>query len=468
MIDSRFNHSCFTFRDRISIRFSSGEQVGRRQTKGNGAEPVVIILQLIFTCPKLLYTSRSTLHYQGSKSLMAKRSIAQKRQQKALKRKKKRQAQHASQKSSAHYMDEERGGLPKLSETLLAFANPILGGSNDRDFIESTIGMIIMSWNIGTVEYQKAEEMREELSKMLADNLHENDSQVELEQELDLLIATRRTLFEHDPRLVFEFNLSWNMDGNYDLQVMSINLPQEARFDPYDKQHVTSGLSAQTQQSISELETPATEEQAPIVELVEKGYKLLKEDSVASGTHFPEVCDHWLEAWEKVKALYQDTDSINSVKAFAGMRLSYWCSDLEMYLYDAGSEDPVYFKKRIQYCREFCHEFPASDAYTMHNMIRGEAESLFFSGQFEQGEAAFEQLVEKFSDNAWSYIGWADMYNGDNIDLPENLDKAERLYRIPVDRQLEDADVARERLDDLLTMRVEMQKKGARIIEHEA
>lgn len=402
---------------------------------------------------------------------MAKRNMAQKRQQKALKRKKKKQAQHIHEKFSVRYADSADYGLPKLSETLLDFAQPILGDSSDKGFIEGAMGMVIMCWNIGTVNFHEAQKMRDELDKTFIENLGSSDFDAtrEFGQELDLLITARRMFYADDPRLVIKYDLSWNMIGDYNLQVQSILMPEEGRFDPDDKEHLSFGLSAGTQQSITELQVPATEEQDPVAELIKQGNQLLMEEGVdyAYATNAAEACNIWLEAWEKVKALYQDTDSIGSIKPFAGIRLSNWCGYLEMYLCDAGREDPAYFEKRIQYCREFCREFPASDDQIIHNMIRGEAETLFFSGQYEQGETVFRQLIERFPDNAWGYIGWGDMYSGDYIDLPENLAKAESLYQIPIDRQLNDDDVARDRLDDLLALQEEEVNVDGRILEHE-
>ena len=380
---------------------------------------------------------------------MAKRNIVQKRQQKALKHKKKKQAQHAHKKFSTRHT----GSLPKLSNILMKFATPLLGDNKDKASVEGTIGMVIMCWNIGTVEYQAAQKMRDELINTFMAKLDE-DLMEELEKEFDLLIAAKRAFFPDDPRIVVGYDLSWNMMGDYQLQVQSIRIPEEERLNPYDKEHSAFGLSAKTQQNIAELRTPATEEQAPILELIKQGSKLLlDEGTLILSEKTPVACDLWLEAWEKVKDIYKDTHSINSIKAFAGMRLSDWCGELEMHLYDAGKEDPVYFNKRIQYCREFCREFPESDDQLIHNMIRGEAETLFFSGQFEQGEAVFKQLIERFPDNTRGYIGWGDMYSGNYSDLPENPEKAEKLYQIPIDRQLEDAGDAQDRLDDLLTMK---------------
>ena len=43
-------------------------------------------------------------------------------------------------------------------------------------------------------------------------------------------------------------------------------------------------------------------------------------------------------------------------------------------------------------------------------MKRGEAESYFSLGKVEEGDPAFEALIEEFPDKVWGYIGWGDMY----------------------------------------------------------
>ncbi|AMO58249.1 tetratricopeptide repeat protein [Endozoicomonas montiporae] len=400
---------------------------------------------------------------------MSKRNMALKRQQKALKRKKKKQAQHAHEKSASRTVNSADHNLPNLSKTLLDFAAPVLGDSDDQEYIEGIMAVIHMCWNIGTVNYQLAEEMRAELDKIFVQEFQSLSAEEleELERQIDLLIVGRRTFFSSDPRLVVEYDLQWNMFGEYNLQVKSAFIPDEERFDPNDKEHFNYGLSARTQQTIAELDTPATEEQAPSVELIQKG----RERQFAGefiDDNILETCDFWLEAWENIKTLYQDVNSIDSIKPFAGILLSQWCEQLEMTLHNAWREDVTYLEKRIQYCREFCEAFPESDEGIIHNMLRAEAESLFFSGQHEQGEAKFKQLVEKFPDDAWSYIGWGDIYNGTYTDLPENLEKAEELYKIPVERGLKYASDAEDRLDDLLTLLEDRKSEHGRVFEHEA
>jgi len=83
-----------------------------------------------------------------------------------------------------------------------------------------------------------------------------------------------------------------------------------------------------------------------------------------------------------------------------------------MELGNACLKEPSFYEKRIEieYCREFCMLFPATDRLIIENMKRAEAESYFALGMVEKGEGAFQNLVEEFPDSAWVYIGWGDMY----------------------------------------------------------
>ena len=87
-------------------------------------------------------------------------------------------------------------------------------------------------------------------------------------------------------------------------------------------------------------------------------------------------------------------------------------------------KDPVYFEKRIHYCREFCKYFPEEEELIIHNMHRAIAESYAKLDQFEEAEREFEKLVQDFPGNPWGYIGWGDLF----FDELKDFDKARELY----------------------------------------
>ncbi|GAA4648231.1 hypothetical protein GCM10023116_04980 [Kistimonas scapharcae] len=378
---------------------------------------------------------------------MAKLNTAQKRRQKELKRRKKKQLQAQKQKNHTP-VAPDLSGLPKLSETLLEFAGGLLDIPNaSRDYIESTIGMVSMCWNIGIVEKEQGREMRQKLTNMLRDDTID-DSQEDFESQFDAFIMARRLLYRNDPRFIVDYSVTWDYKDDLHLQIASTILPEDSRFS-FDEDDLSCGLSASTQKTLTALSTPLTDEQRCIVEWIDEGYKLLDiQDKHSVGA----ACDLWLNAWPHVKALYKDTASIDEILPLEELFLSNWCTDVEMHLHNAGVGNPDYFNKRIVFCRDFCEQFPSSHPQTLHNMRRAEAEALFFNGQHEQGEAAFEALVNDYPDTAWGYIGWGDMYSMGtlgSVSLPTDIDRARALYRIPIERQLEDAEDAEQRLKDL-------------------
>ncbi len=379
---------------------------------------------------------------------MAKLNTAQKRRQKELKRRKKKQLQAQKQKKHSS-VAPDLSGLPKLSETLLEFAGGLLDIPNaPKAYIENTIGMVSMCWNIGIMEQEQGREMRQKLTNMLRDDTMD-DSQEGFESQIDAFIMARRLLYRNDPRFIVDYSVTWDYAGDFHLQIASTILPEDSRFS-FDEDDLSCGLSAKTQETITSLSTPLTDEQRRIVESIYEGYALLdKKDKTSEGA----ACDLWLNVWSHVKELYKDIASIDEILPLEELFLSNWCTDVEMYLHNAGVGNPVYFNKRIVFCRDFCEQFPSSHPQTLHNMRRAEAEALFFNGQHEQGEAAFEQLVNDYPDNAWGYIGWGDMYSMDttprSLSWPTDIDRARALYRIPIERQLEDAEDAEQRLKNL-------------------
>jgi len=146
---------------------------------------------------------------------------------------------------------------------------------------------------------------------------------------------------------------------------------------------------------------------------------------------------------------------------FSGMQsLFNWCQDMEMALGNVGREDSTFYEKRIKYCREFYTFFPETDGLIIENMKRAEAESYFALGMIEQGEKSFQALIEEFPDSAWVYIGWGDMYClfRPNEKVPLDYEKAERIYRLAVERNVDEMDVVLERLEEL-----EKAKSGGKV-----
>ena len=182
--------------------------------------------------------------------------------------------------------------------------------------------------------------------------------------------------------------------------------------------------------------------------MMQRGYDLKDEGRLK------ECCNLWLEVWEHLKKRFtSDMSSIEDVdiRVFSGIQLYNWCQDLEMELWNAGLEDTSFFRKRLEFCREFYRMFPDTNSLVIENMMRGEANSYFFLSDSEKGDEAFKKLIEEFSESAWGYIDWGDMYCSVMQDdkVPTDYDKAARIYRLGLDNATSDRDVILDRLQDL-------------------
>jgi tetratricopeptide (TPR) repeat protein len=160
-----------------------------------------------------------------------------------------------------------------------------------------------------------------------------------------------------------------------------------------------------------------------------------------------------LELWNNLKSRFKpefrnvrEADTI-----FSGCELIYnWCQDLESELGNAGTDDLIYYQKRVTYCDEFCSIFPESDELLMHNMKRAIAESHFALGNIVEGNKAFKELIEQFPGNIWGYIGWGDMYFWPmKKDIKPDYERAEQIYKMALDMDMEGEEDLIDRLNEL-------------------
>jgi tetratricopeptide (TPR) repeat protein len=182
-------------------------------------------------------------------------------------------------------------------------------------------------------------------------------------------------------------------------------------------------------------------------DMMQEGYRLCGEGEEREG------CRMWLEVWGHLKKrVTPEMRSIeDSERVFSGTQsLFNWCQDLEMELGNAALKEPAFYEKRVEYCREFCSLFPETGKLFIENMKRAEAESYFALGMLEQGEKAFQDLVREFPGSAWVYIGWGDMYRlFRESRAPRDYDRAERIYRLALERNVADREDVLERLEML-------------------
>ena len=165
----------------------------------------------------------------------------------------------------------------------------------------------------------------------------------------------------------------------------------------------------------------------------------------------PKGCDIWLKAWEAINYRHQPgCENLSHLdEQYKGLFfVSNLCQDLEIELRNAGLKDSAYFKKRIDYCREFLNLFPDENDLITHNMRRAIAESYADLGDYEQADLESEKLAKDYPDNPWSYIAWGDIYY---FDKKDDYDRARELYMkaLAVAEDEYDIMAVQERLEDL-------------------
>ena len=166
------------------------------------------------------------------------------------------------------------------------------------------------------------------------------------------------------------------------------------------------------------------------------------------------ACDIWYETWENILYIIGST-KINSISefdsAFRGTQSIFnWCQDFEMELGNAGVENRIYYKKRIEYCEKIISAFEDIDNLILENMRRAIAESYSNLGNSDKSDNLFELCLKNDPGWGWGWIGWADCYSMYANKNNKDLEKAESiLYRGYKIKGLRDKDILIERLSDL-------------------
>ena len=126
---------------------------------------------------------------------------------------------------------------------------------------------------------------------------------------------------------------------------------------------------------------------------------------------------YWLKAWELVKKLALPTtpDMEHFRRAYPLISRDFyaWCYLLLQELHNAGLHNKRYHKASLTYVQEFFDIFPDenSDEDIVLYFERGKGEALFQLGRAADGEAVYENLVQRLPDAGWAYIGWAREYS---------------------------------------------------------
>ena len=174
-----------------------------------------------------------------------------------------------------------------------------------------------------------------------------------------------------------------------------------------------------------------------------------------------DACEIWLEVWGKLKDFcenkFQNVDDLDN--EFIGLcTIRDWCLDLEKTMEEAGFEDMSFYEKRIQFSKEWCALFPKSNESLVVHMRCVEAETYFYLGSPKKGEELFEKIVEDHPKNAWSYVGWAEIYRS----IQTNYEKVEEIYRMAADKVEIDKEIIEKKLKALESRKHRNEKKKKR------
>ena len=142
----------------------------------------------------------------------------------------------------------------------------------------------------------------------------------------------------------------------------------------------------------------------------------------------------WWMAWEEIRLLLPEgADAVEALDRELGIAwpVSDLVYEIERILGQAGRGESRRLERRIEFCEEVLERFPSSHPHFALNLRCGIAESLFGLGRVDEGEQEFRSLAEAQPDESWIYIEWGGVYalNRMNDAIPEDLDRAEELYR---------------------------------------
>ena len=139
-------------------------------------------------------------------------------------------------------------------------------------------------------------------------------------------------------------------------------------------------------------------------------------------------CDVWLEAWSEIRELFIEGFAENVNDLDKKYKWSQWITNyvqfLEMELDNAGIDNPSYYTKRIEYCRELL-QWCGSDDLLIANTRCALAETYFMSGNEVECDRLFEEWLQDDPDWSLGYRAWAECYIHRNDE--KDYDKAEDI-----------------------------------------
>jgi len=158
---------------------------------------------------------------------------------------------------------------------------------------------------------------------------------------------------------------------------------------------------------------------------MQAGYALLLKQHNAVA-----ACDVWLDAWNDFLSLLDKSGS-KSIdefdQLFRGSEWVFnWLQEFEQELWNAGIDEPRFFRERVRICEEHLRRFPSDHASAIENRRRFLAESYFELGDTARTEALYREWLAADPQWGWGWIGWARCYIFARGQM-KNLKRAEQL-----------------------------------------
>lgn len=187
-----------------------------------------------------------------------------------------------------------------------------------------------------------------------------------------------------------------------------------------------------------------------IYDLVQEGRELSEKGKDV------EACQRWLTAWEVIVAV--TPDKITTIEAADDhlpnvLSLEAFLRSVDNDLATLAGDDPAYYERRLEFCREVCDQFPdASDEFRL-DFQHFVADSLTELGRLTASRSELEALIRDYPDDPWAYKKLADSYWVTDSYEPtvSEIEHAAELYQqaLEVDGPLERPSIVSDHLNDI-------------------
>jgi tetratricopeptide (TPR) repeat protein len=196
--------------------------------------------------------------------------------------------------------------------------------------------------------------------------------------------------------------------------------------------------------------TPDLPNREQIYDLVEEGRTFREKGNDV------EACQRWLSAWEVIVAV--TPDELTTIEAADDhlpnvLSLEAFLRSVDSDLATLAADDPAYHKRRLEFCREVCNQFPDALDELLLDFHHAVADSLAELGRLTDSRNEFEALIRDYPDDPWAYKKLADSYWLDRSDetTVRKMERAAELYQQALDTEgaLEQPSTVAERLDNI-------------------